>query len=123
LDFHVKSCIQKEGSFHKEILLKFRGGGGEGLLNCYIGSIALHGAENWTLRKVGQTYLEILEMWWWRSLQEVSWTDRLRNERNYMESRRRGILCKQEKDRRLGRMLRRNCLLKQVTERKRDGRI
>ena len=57
------------------------------LLNCYIGSIALHGAENWTLRKVGQTYLANLEMWWWRRLEEVSWTDCLRNETNYMESR------------------------------------
>jgi len=27
LDFHVKSCIQKEGSFHKEIWLKLGGGG------------------------------------------------------------------------------------------------
>jgi Tfp pilus assembly major pilin PilA len=28
------------------------------LVNCYIWSIALYGAETWTLRKIDQTYLE-----------------------------------------------------------------
>jgi len=32
------------------------------LINCYIWSIALCGAETWTLRKVGQKCLESLEM-------------------------------------------------------------
>jgi hypothetical protein len=40
----------------------------------------VHGAETWTLRKVGQTYLEIGEMWRWKRLEGVSWTDRVRNE-------------------------------------------
>jgi hypothetical protein len=33
------------------------------LVKCYIWSIALYGAETWTLRKVDQKYLESFEMW------------------------------------------------------------
>jgi len=36
------------------------------LVKCYIWSIALYGAETWTLRAVGQTHLESFEMWCWR---------------------------------------------------------
>jgi hypothetical protein len=50
------------------------------LVKCYIWSIALYGAETWTLRKVDQKYLESFEMWCWRSREKISWTDRVRNE-------------------------------------------
>jgi hypothetical protein len=33
------------------------------LVKCYIWSIALYGAETWTLREVDQKYLECFEMW------------------------------------------------------------
>jgi hypothetical protein len=33
------------------------------LVKCYIWSIALYGAETWTLRKVDHKYLESFEMW------------------------------------------------------------
>jgi hypothetical protein len=49
------------------------------LVKCYIWSIALYGAETWTLRKVNQKYLKRFEMWCWRRM-EISWTDRVRNE-------------------------------------------
>jgi hypothetical protein len=35
------------------------------LVKCYIWSIALYGAESWTLRKVDQKYLESFEIWCW----------------------------------------------------------
>jgi hypothetical protein len=50
------------------------------LVKCYIWTIALYGAETWTLRKVGQKYLESFEMWWWMRMGKISWTDRVRNE-------------------------------------------
>jgi hypothetical protein len=34
------------------------------LVNCYIWSMSLCGAENWTLRKVDQKYVESFDMWW-----------------------------------------------------------
>jgi hypothetical protein len=38
------------------------------LVKCYIWSIALYGAETWTLRKLDQKYLETFEMWCWRRM-------------------------------------------------------
>jgi hypothetical protein len=64
------------------------------LVKCYIWSIALHGAETWTLRKVDKKYLESFEMCCWRRMEKIIWTDRVRNEevhKYYTESRRRGI--------------------------------
>jgi hypothetical protein len=39
------------------------------LVKCYIWSVALHGAETWTLRKVDQKYLESFEMCCWRRME------------------------------------------------------
>ena len=49
------------------------------LVKCYIWSMALYGAETWTLRAADQNYLESFEMWCWRRM-EISWTDHVRNE-------------------------------------------
>jgi hypothetical protein len=48
-------------------------------VKCYIWSIALYGAETWTPRKIDQKYLESFEMWCWRRMEKISWTDRVRN--------------------------------------------
>jgi hypothetical protein len=45
------------------------------LVKCYIWSIALYGAETWTLRKVDQKCLESFEMWRWRRM-EIRGKDR-----------------------------------------------
>jgi hypothetical protein len=50
------------------------------LMKCYIWSIALYGGETWTLRKLDQKYLESFEMWCWRRIDKISWTDRVNNE-------------------------------------------
>jgi hypothetical protein len=49
------------------------------LVKCYIWSVALCGAETWTLRKVDQKFLESFEMLCWRRMEKISWTDRVRN--------------------------------------------
>jgi len=51
------------------------------LVNCYIWSIALYGAETWTIRAVDQKHMESFEMWCWRRMEKISWTDRVRNEK------------------------------------------
>jgi hypothetical protein len=50
------------------------------LVKCYIWSMVLYGAEIWTLRKLGQKYLESFEMWCWRRKEKISWTDHVNNE-------------------------------------------
>ena len=49
-------------------------------MKCYIWSIALYGAETWTLRAVDQKHLESFEMWCWRRMEKIIWTDHVRNE-------------------------------------------
>jgi hypothetical protein len=95
------------------------------LVKCYIWSIALYGAEMWTLRKVDQKYLESFEMWYLRRM-EISWTDRVRNEEVlHRVKEERNILhtIKKRKANWIGHILRRNCLLKHVIEGKLEGRI
>jgi len=50
------------------------------LVKCYICCIALYGAETWTLRSVDQKHLECFEMWCWRRMEKIIWTDHVRNE-------------------------------------------
>jgi hypothetical protein len=90
----------------------------------YIWSIALYGAETWTLRKADQKYLQSFEMWCWRRM-EISWTDRVKNEVLHRVKEDRNILhtIKRRKANWIGYILRRNCLLKHAIEGKLEGRI
>jgi hypothetical protein len=94
------------------------------LVKCYIWSVALYGAETWTLRKVDQKYLESFEMWCWRRMEKIIWTDRVRNEEVLQRVKEeRNILqtIKRRNANWIGHILRRNCLLKRVTEGKLRG--
>ena len=42
------------------------------LMKCYTWSIALYGAETWTLRAVDQKHLESFEMQCWRRMEKIS---------------------------------------------------
>jgi hypothetical protein len=64
---------KKKNLFTSKLELNLR----KKLVKGYIWSIALYGAETWTLRKVDQKYLESFEMWCWRRMEKISWTDRV----------------------------------------------
>jgi hypothetical protein len=49
-------------------------------VKCYIWNVVLYGDETWTHGKVDQKHLESFEMWCWRRMEKISWTDRVRNE-------------------------------------------
>jgi hypothetical protein len=96
------------------------------LVKCYTWNIALYGAETWTLRKVDQKYLESFEMCCWRRMEMISWTDRVRNEEVlHRVKEERNILhtIKRRKANWIGHILRRNFLLKYVTEGKIEGTL
>jgi len=56
------------------------------LVKCYVWSIASYGAETWTLRAVDQKHLESLEMWCWRRMEKISWTNHVRKESALLKS-------------------------------------
>ena len=45
------------------------------LVKCYIWNVALYGVETWTFLAVDQKHLESFEMWGWRRIETISWTD------------------------------------------------
>jgi hypothetical protein len=96
------------------------------LLKCYIWGIALYGAETWTLRVVDRKHLESFEMWCWRRMEKISWTDRVRNEEVLLTvSEQRNILheIRKRKANWIGHILRINCLLQRVIEGKMKGEM
>jgi len=89
------------------------------LVKCYFWSMALYGAETWTLRAADQKYLEGFEMWFWRRMEKISLTDRVRNEEVLLRvNEQKNILheIRKRKANWICHILRRNCFLKQVIE-------
>ena len=94
------------------------------LVKCYIWNIALHGAENLTLRAVDQKHLESFEMWYWRRMEKISWTDHVRNENVLFRIKEQRNIVHEISKRKanwIGHILHRNCLLQQVIEGKIKG--
>jgi hypothetical protein len=86
----------------------------------------LYGAETWRLRKVDQKYLESSEMWCWRRMEKISWTDRVKNEAVLQRvEEERNILntIKRRMNNWIRHILRRKCPLKHVIEGKKEGKI
>ena len=88
----------------------------------YIWSIALYGAETWTLRAVDQKHLESFEMWCWRRMEKISWNEHVRNEEVLLRVKEQRNIQHEISKRKanwIGHILCKNCLLQRVIE----GRI
>ena len=96
------------------------------LVKCYIWSMALYGAETWTLRAADQKYLQSFEMWCCGRMEKIIWTDHVRNEDVLLRvSEQRNTLreIRKRKSNWIHHILCRNCLLKQVIEGKIKGEM
>jgi hypothetical protein len=88
-------------------------------VKCYIWSVALYGAETGKVWGVDQKQLESFEKWCWGRMEKVISTDHVRNEEVLLRVKeQKNILheISKRKSNLLGHILRRNCLLQQVTE-------
>jgi hypothetical protein len=72
----AKAAFIKKTLFASKLELNLR----KKSAKCYIWNTALYDTDAWTLRKVDQKYLESFEVWCCRRMEEISWTDRLRNQ-------------------------------------------
>jgi len=73
-----------------------------------------------------QKHLESSEMWCWRRMEKISWTDHVRNEEVLLSVKeQKNILhqIRKRKANRIGHILRKNCLLQRVIEGKIQGEI
>ena len=50
------------------------------LVKSLVWSVALYGCESWTLRLVDERMIESTEMWCWRRMLGIRWTDKRTNE-------------------------------------------
>jgi len=78
------------------------------------------------IRAADQKYLASFEMWCWRRMEKISWTDHVRNEEVLLRvNKQRNILyeIRKRKANWIGHILRRNCLLKQVIKGKIKGEM
>ena len=71
----AKAALNKKNLFTSILDLNLR----KKLVKYYIWSMALYGAETWTLRAADQKRLENFEMWCWRRMEEISWNNHVRN--------------------------------------------
>ena len=85
----------------------------------------LYGSETWTLRKVDIRKLEALEMWLWRRMEKIKWSDKITNdvvlERVGVERQLMNQLRSRKKSW-IGHVLRGNGLLREVIEGRMEGR-
>jgi hypothetical protein len=75
---------------------------------------------------VDQNHLESFEMWCWRRMEKISWTDHVKNEEVLLRvNEQRNLLheIRKRKANWLGHILRRKCLLQRVDEGKIQGEI
>jgi len=119
--FMAKAAFNKKGaSFTSTLDLELR----KKLVKCCIWSRALYGAGTGTLRAVDQKHLESFEMWCWRRMEKISWSDRVRNEEVLLRvNEQRNILdeISKRKANWIGHILRRKYLLQAVIEGKIKG--
>jgi hypothetical protein len=94
-------------------------------VKCYLWSITFYGAESCTFRKIDQKCFKGFEMWCWRRLEKIRWSDCVRNaevlhrikeERNILNT------VNRRKVNWVSHVLCRNCFLKRITEGKIEGR-
>ena len=52
----------------------------KGVLKSYVEPLLLYGSESWTISKLVRNYLEAAEMWFYRRMMRIPWTEKKRNE-------------------------------------------
>ena len=113
---------KKRAIFNSSLELKLK----KEPVKCYIWSIALYGVETWTIRAVDKKHLESFEMWCWRRMEKISWTDHMRYEEVLLRVNEQINILHEIRKRKanwIGHILRRNCLLKQVIKGKIKGEM
>ena len=50
------------------------------LIRYYVWSIAVYGSETWALTKLERKNLESFEMWCWRRIEQIKWSEKVTNE-------------------------------------------
>lgn len=95
------------------------------LIKSLVWSVALYGSESWTISERDRKRIEAFEMWCWRRLEKIKWTEKMSNERvleRVKESRQIWKMLVDRRHRWIGHLFRHNEFLVDIVEGRRDGR-
>jgi hypothetical protein len=111
---------QEEDSFHQHNELKFEE---EINISAIFGAQICTVLKLRTLQKVDQKHLESFEMWCWRRMEKISWTDCVRNGEVLHRVKDRNIIytIKRRKANWIGHRLCKNCFLNTLLEERQKG--
>uniref|UniRef100_A0A8D8YBX5 Craniofacial development protein 2 n=1 Tax=Cacopsylla melanoneura TaxID=428564 RepID=A0A8D8YBX5_9HEMI len=94
------------------------------LIKTLVWSIALYGSETWVIGGAEKKKIEAFEMWCWRRMEKIKWTEKMSNERVLERVRESRQIWKTLVDRRhrwIGHLFRHNEFLIDIIEGRRDG--
>src|SRR6266853_6764080 len=95
------------------------------IVKATIWPVALYASETWTLRKEEIRRLEAFEMWVWRKMEDIRWTERISNEKvlQAVEEERQLVEAIVERKKKwIGHILRGGGLIRDVMEGKMEGK-
>src|ERR1041385_1407630 len=120
-EIKIRIALAKEAfNKRKELLTKrFSKNVKKKMVKTLIWTTLLYGCETWTLRKEDFRKLEAMEMWLWRRMEKISYTDEITNEevlRRVDEVRQISGLIRNRKKKWIGHVLRGEGILKDVIE-------
>ena len=132
-DAKCHSEIRRRIAMGKEAFMKrkelLRGGLSRNLkkrmIKTLIWSVTLYGSETWTLRKEDTRRLEAFEMWIWRRMERISWTEHVSNEevlQRVEEERAIMATIKMRQKKWIGHILRGESLLRMIIEGRMEGK-
>jgi hypothetical protein len=139
---YLGSLITEDGKCHKEIRRRIAMGKEaytkrrplieklnktlqKRLVKILIWPVTLYGSETWTLRKTDLQRLEAFEMWIWRRMEKISWTEKKSNEEVLTivdENRNLIDIIRRRQRNWIGHILRSDCLLREILEGKIQGK-
>jgi hypothetical protein len=123
----IRIAMAKEAfNKRKELLTKkFKISVRKKLVKTLIWSTLLYGSETWTLRKEEIKRLEAVEMWMWRRMEKISWTEKITNVEVLKRVGEERLLMKTIRNRKkkwVGHVLRGEGLLKEAMEGRMEGK-
>src|SRR6218665_1348603 len=95
------------------------------MVKALICSVTLYGAEMWTMRKEAFKRIEPFEMWIWRRMERISWTEHRTNEEVLKKTEEKRSLMDIIRTRQknwIGHILRDNSLQREITEGRMEGK-
>jgi len=126
-EIKIRIALAKEAFNKREELLlrKFKNSVKKKIVKTLVWTTLLFGCETWTLKKEEIRRLEAFELWSWRRMEKIKWSDRITNEevlRRVGETQQIIELIRSRKRKWIGHVIRGEGILKEVIEGRMEGK-